>query len=62
MKNNNNDNSKPTNNYNNIASGIKYRLKVNNIKKNSRKEFSLTEDYSCDIEIDEKLGNNSKKK
>ena len=62
MKNNNNDNSKPTNNYNNIASGIKYRLKVNNIKKNSRKEFSLTEDYSCDIEIDEKIGNNSKRK
>ena len=62
MKNNNNDNSKPSNNYNNIASGIKYRLKVNNIKKNSRKEFSLTEDYSCDIEIDEKIGNNSKRK
>ena len=62
MSNNDNSNiSKSNIKFNNLASGIKFNYKGNNKNMLNRKNFTLTEEYSCDIVIDEKPENNFKK-
>ena len=62
MSNNDNSNiSKSNIKFNNLASGIKFNYKGNNKNMLNRKNFTLTEEYSCDIIIDEKPENNFKK-
>ena len=60
MSKNNNDNSKSNNHFNNYASGIKFKYKNEN--KLRRKEFFPGNEYSAEIELEEKPELNNKHK
>ena len=54
MNKNNNDISKSSSHFNNYASGIKFNYKNKNKNKLNRKDLFQGDEYSCEIEIEEK--------
>ena len=54
MNKNNNDISKSSSQFNNYASGIKFNYKNKNKNKLNRKDLFQGDEYSCEIEIEEK--------